>query len=163
MDGLKVRPLPGAAPKLTDRQSSQLRGQLAGRDPRQFQFDFALWSRKIVRDLIRQQFGVDMTPQGAAGRREVAAPTGVVAAAAAVPRAYQQDPEGCGATRRMTCTASSRSGTSTWIWASQMRRVLTATMATAATTPPTAATIGRAARPCDRGVVRGRAGDPPPR
>ncbi len=37
-DGLKVRPLPGAAPKLTDRQSSQLRGWLAGRDPRQFQF-----------------------------------------------------------------------------------------------------------------------------
>jgi transposase len=41
-DGLKVRPLPGAAPKLTERQTSQLRGWLAGRDPRQFQFDFAL-------------------------------------------------------------------------------------------------------------------------
>ena len=26
LDGLKVRPLPGAAPKLTDRQTSQLRG-----------------------------------------------------------------------------------------------------------------------------------------
>jgi transposase len=53
LDGLKVRPLPGAAPKLTDRQASQLRGWLVGRDPRQFQFDFALWTRKIVRELIR--------------------------------------------------------------------------------------------------------------
>src|SRR5512132_2345562 len=63
LDGLKVRPLPGAAPKLTDRQSSQLRGWLAGRDPRQFQFDFALWTRKIVRDLLRREFEVEMTPQ----------------------------------------------------------------------------------------------------
>jgi transposase len=37
IDGLKVRPLPGAAPKLTDQQMSQLRGCLVGRDPRQFQ------------------------------------------------------------------------------------------------------------------------------
>ena len=64
MDGLKVRPLPGAAPKLTEQQTSQLCGWLAGRDPRQFQFDFALWTRKIVRDLIHQKFGVEMTPQG---------------------------------------------------------------------------------------------------
>ena len=64
LDGLKVRPLPGAAPKLTDQQSSELRGWLVGRDPRQFQFDFALWTRRIVRDLIRLQFDVEMTPQG---------------------------------------------------------------------------------------------------
>src|SRR6188472_3985095 len=64
LTGLKVRPLPGAASKLTDQQTSQLRGWLVGRDPRQFQFDFALWTRRIVRDLIRQQFDVEMTPQG---------------------------------------------------------------------------------------------------
>ena len=64
LDGLKVRPLPGATPKLTDQQSSELRGWLVGRDPRQFQFDFALWTRRIVRDLIRLQFDVEMTPQG---------------------------------------------------------------------------------------------------
>ena len=64
LDGLKVRPLPGAVPKLTDQQSSELRGWLVGRDPRQFQFDFALWTRRIVRDLIRLQFDVEMTPQG---------------------------------------------------------------------------------------------------
>ncbi len=63
LEGLAVRPLPGAASKLTDRQQSQLRVWLVGRDPRQLQFDFALWTRRIVRDLIFRQFGVAMTPQ----------------------------------------------------------------------------------------------------
>jgi transposase len=27
------------------------------------QFDFGLWTRKIVRDLIRREFGIDYTPQ----------------------------------------------------------------------------------------------------
>src|SRR6187455_2963763 len=51
LNGLKVRPLPGAASKLTDQQTSQLRGWLVGRDPRQFQFDFALWTLAIHSDL----------------------------------------------------------------------------------------------------------------
>lgn len=63
-EGLEVRPVPGGSPKLTDQQTAQLRQWLVGRDPRQFQFDFALWTRKIVRDLVRQKFGVEMTPQG---------------------------------------------------------------------------------------------------
>jgi transposase len=39
---------------------------VAGRraDPRQFQFDFALWTRKIVRELVARRVGVAMTPQG---------------------------------------------------------------------------------------------------
>ena len=89
LDGLKVRPLPGAASKLTDQQTSQLRGWLVGRDPRQFQFDFALWTRRIVRDLIRQQFDVEMTPQGVGKllHRLGLSPQRPLY------RAYQQDPE----------------------------------------------------------------------
>ena len=89
LDGLKVRPLPGAAPKLTDRQTSQLCGWLVGRDPRQFQFDFALWTRKIVRELIRLQFGVEMTPQGVGKllHRLGLSPQRPLY------RAYQQDPD----------------------------------------------------------------------
>jgi transposase len=89
LDGLKVRPLPGAAPKLTDQQSSELRGWLVGRDPRQFQFDFALWTRRIVRDLIRLQFDVEMTPQGVGQllRRLGLSPQRPLY------RAYQQNPE----------------------------------------------------------------------
>jgi transposase len=88
-DGLKVRPIPGGTPKLTDQQTSQLFGWLVGRDPRQFQFDFALWTRKIVRELIRQKFGVEMTPQGIGKllRRIGLSPQRPLY------RAYQQDPE----------------------------------------------------------------------
>ncbi|MGH3564688.1 MAG: IS630 family transposase [Pseudonocardia sp.] len=89
LEGLKVRPLPGATPKLTDQQTSQLRGWLVGRDPRQFQFDFALWTRKIVRDLIQQKFSVEMTPQGIGKllHRLGLSPQRPLY------RAYQQDPE----------------------------------------------------------------------
>jgi len=49
---------------LTDQQTNQLLRWIIGRDPRQFQFDFALWTRKIVGDLIRRKFDVELTPQG---------------------------------------------------------------------------------------------------
>ena len=70
-------------------EMSQLRGWLVGRDPRQFQFDFALWTRKIVRDLVRQEFGVEMTPQGIGKllHRLGLSPQRPLY------RAYQQDPE----------------------------------------------------------------------
>lgn len=89
VDGLKVRPIPGGRSKLTDRQLGQLRGWLVGADPRQFQFDFALWTRKIVREVIRQKFGVEMTPQGIGTllHRLGLSPQRPLY------RAYQQDPE----------------------------------------------------------------------
>jgi transposase len=89
IEALKVRPLPGGTPKLTDQQMSQLRQWLVGRDPRQFQFDFALWTRKIVRDLIRRKFGVEMTLQGVGKllHRLGLSPQRPLY------RAYQQDPE----------------------------------------------------------------------
>jgi len=62
--GLEVRPIPGGTAKLTDQQTNQLLRWMIGRDPRQFQFDFALWTRKIASDLIRRMFDVEMTPQG---------------------------------------------------------------------------------------------------
>jgi transposase len=88
-DGLKVRPIPGGTPKLTDQQASQLLRWIVGGDPRQFQFDFALWTRKIVRDLVRQKFDVEMTPQGIGKllNRMGLSPQRPLY------RAYQQDPE----------------------------------------------------------------------
>jgi transposase len=89
VEGLKVRPLPGAAPKLTERQTSQLLRWIASSDPRQYQLDFALWTRKIVRDLVRQKFDIEMTPQGIGAllRRIGLSPQRPLY------RAYQQDPE----------------------------------------------------------------------
>ncbi|MCA1676103.1 MAG: IS630 family transposase, partial [Actinobacteria bacterium] len=87
--GLEVRPIPGGTPKLTDQQTNQLLRWIIGRDPRQFQFDFALWTRKIVGDLIRRKFDVELTPQGIGKllHRIGLSPQRPTY------RAYQQDPE----------------------------------------------------------------------
>jgi transposase len=47
---------------LTDKQLLQLYTWLRG-NPRQVQFDFGLWTRKIAGELIRREFGIDYTPQ----------------------------------------------------------------------------------------------------
>lgn len=47
---------------LTDGQLLKLHKWLLG-NPRQVQFDFGLWTRKIVRELIRREFGVDYSLQ----------------------------------------------------------------------------------------------------
>lgn len=86
---LEVRPAPGGPPKLSDRQMGQLRGWIVGKNPLQFQFDFALWTRKIIRDLLRDRFGVEMTPQGV-GR--MLARMGL-SPQRPLYRAYQQNPE----------------------------------------------------------------------
>ncbi len=47
---------------LTDKQLLQLSGWLR-RDPRQLEFDFGLWTRKLVRELIKRKFGIDYSLQ----------------------------------------------------------------------------------------------------
>ncbi len=47
---------------LTDKQLLQLYTWLRG-NPRQVQFDFGLWTRKIAGELIRREFGINYTPQ----------------------------------------------------------------------------------------------------
>ncbi|SBW18834.1 hypothetical protein FDG2_0843 [Candidatus Protofrankia californiensis] len=63
-EALKVKVLPGAAPKLSEEQVSRLWRLVAGSDPRQLQFDCALWTREMVRELIRREFGVTYTARG---------------------------------------------------------------------------------------------------
>jgi len=55
---LKARKHPGRRPTLTARQKLQVRGWINGKDPRQYGFDFGLWTRQIVAALIEQKFGV---------------------------------------------------------------------------------------------------------
>src|SRR5262249_49138287 len=55
---LKARKHPGRAPTLTARQKLQVRGWINGKDPRQYGFDFGLWTRQIVAALIEQKFEV---------------------------------------------------------------------------------------------------------
>lgn len=61
---LIVQSPPGPEPKLADRQLAQLRGIIIGRDPRQFELDFALWTRELVREVIKRKFNVEYTVQG---------------------------------------------------------------------------------------------------
>ena len=84
-----VKKAPGRTPVLTAEQEAQLRAMIIGQDPRQLQFDFALWTREMVGDLMRRKFGVSMTPQGVGKllRRLGLSPQRPLI------RAYEQDPE----------------------------------------------------------------------
>jgi transposase len=55
---LKARALPGAAPKLTGAQLKWIYKTIVGKSPLQLGFEFALWTREMVRDLIRKKYGV---------------------------------------------------------------------------------------------------------
>lgn len=61
LDALKARPVPGRPPKLSGAQLRRLYALIVGNDPRQLQFAFALWTRDMVRDLIRREFGVHLS------------------------------------------------------------------------------------------------------
>jgi len=55
---LKGRKHPGRKATLSARQKLQVRRWISGRDPRQYGFDFGLWTRQIVVELIEQKFGI---------------------------------------------------------------------------------------------------------
>ena len=48
----------GANPKLTEKQLQWLKRTLSSKSPLQFMFDFGLWTREIIRELIQKKFGV---------------------------------------------------------------------------------------------------------
>ncbi len=86
---LMVKKAPGRTPRLAGKQREQLRKWIVGKDPRQLQFDFALWTRQMVRDLIKREFGVDYTPQAVGN---ILRDMGLSPQRPLV-RAYEQDPE----------------------------------------------------------------------
>ena len=58
---LAARPVPGRPPKLSGAQLARVYDLIVGRDPRQLSFEFALWTREMVRDLVRREFGVALS------------------------------------------------------------------------------------------------------
>ncbi len=48
----------GPEPKLTEKQRQQVKRWILGKDPRQYGFDFGLWSRRIVQSLIEEKWGI---------------------------------------------------------------------------------------------------------
>lgn len=61
IDALKRRKAPGRVPKLADKDLSKIYRLVVGKDPRQLKFEFALWTRSMIRDLIRREFNVRLS------------------------------------------------------------------------------------------------------
>jgi transposase len=59
-EALAERIAQGPTPKLNEKQRQSVRRWIIGKDPRQYGFDFGLWSRRIVQSLIEQKLGVQM-------------------------------------------------------------------------------------------------------
>lgn len=57
---LVARKHPGREPALTPQQKSRVRRWICGKNPRQYGFDFGLWTRKIVSALIAEKLGVTL-------------------------------------------------------------------------------------------------------
>ncbi|MDY6010800.1 MAG: IS630 family transposase [Duodenibacillus sp.] len=58
--GKRGRPQ-GVGAKLTRQQEAQVRQWLIDKNPRQMKFDFAMWTRRAVRALIKRMFKVDLS------------------------------------------------------------------------------------------------------
>ena len=86
---LETKKTPGPTSRLSPTQLSKLYAIITGSDPRQVQFDFGLWTRKIIRELIRREFGVKLSEVqvGRLLKKMGLSPQRPLY------RAYQQDPE----------------------------------------------------------------------
>ena len=63
---LKARKAPGRPRKLRGKQEQQVFRWINGKNPLQYGFDFGLWTRRIVGELVREKYGVKLSP-GAVG------------------------------------------------------------------------------------------------
>lgn len=59
-DALGERVAEGPVPKLNEKQRQRVKKWILGKDPRQYGFDFGLWSRRIVQALIEEKMGVKL-------------------------------------------------------------------------------------------------------
>ena len=94
----------GRPPKLTPAQARQVFTWINGKNPMQYGFDFGLWTRQIVGELILQRFGVQLS---------LAAIGTLLARQGLTPqkplqRAYQRDPEAIAQWQRQTYPAIAR-------------------------------------------------------
>jgi transposase len=87
-EGLKGTKAAGPTPKLSEKQCAKVRKWIVGKDPRQYGFDFGLWTRSIIRALIKDRFAVEVS---------LATVGGLLARLGITPqrplrRAYERDP-----------------------------------------------------------------------
>ena len=58
---LQSKPIPGAPPKLDGKQMARLSLIVRTKNPLQLQFEYALWTLAMIRELIRREFGVKLS------------------------------------------------------------------------------------------------------
>ena len=88
LEALAEKIAQGPEPKLTEKQRQQVRRWILGKDPRQYGFDYGLWSRRIVQALIQQrlQIALGLTAVGRLLTRLEITPQKPLR------RAYERDP-----------------------------------------------------------------------
>ena len=79
----------GRPPRLTPKQKARVFRWLNGKDPRQYGFDFGLWTRNLVAALVQERFGV---PLGVTAVGRLLAELGITPQKP-LRRAYERDPE----------------------------------------------------------------------
>jgi len=89
IDALRAKPIPGRPCKLDGEAIRWVYETVTTKNPMQMKFEFALWTRDMVRELIRERFGVRLSEVsvGRLLRKLGLSPQRPLA------RAYQRDPE----------------------------------------------------------------------
>lgn len=101
---LAAKPATGRPRTLTPTQEHQVFVWINGKNPMQYGFDFGLWTRQIVRELVGQRFAVHLSLAsiGALLARQGLTPQ------KPLQRAYQRDPEAIELWQRQTYPAIAR-------------------------------------------------------
>jgi len=104
LKALAARPATGRPRTLTAAQERQVFSWINGKNPMQYGFDFGLWTRQIVRELIARRFGVrlSLASIGAVLARQGLTPQ------KPLQRAYQRDPAAIARWQRETYPAIAR-------------------------------------------------------
>src|SRR4030081_3419030 len=113
---LRSRKGTGRPRRLAPKQEQQVFRWINGKDPRQHGFDFGLWTRRVVSELVADRFGIDLS---LASVGKVAANVGLTRQKP-LTRAYERDPEAIEAWKRETypsiAAAAKRSGAEIYFW-----------------------------------------------
>lgn len=61
IDALRSRKAPGKTPKLAGKQLQKIYKLVVGNNPQQLKFEFALWTRAMIKELILREFKVNLS------------------------------------------------------------------------------------------------------
>lgn len=113
---LRSRQGTGRPPKLNIKQARQVFRWINGRDPRQYGFDFGLWTRQVVGEMVAEKFAVKLS---LASVGKLLAGLGLTPQKPLL-RAYERDPEAIEAWKRDTypriAARAKRCGAEIYFW-----------------------------------------------